>query len=540
MRRPSVRPKMTPIPGSGVSSDQLRTVCDLLRQIGRPNRLRNDQIISRYTSSDEPHIKGETLAPSVEEFVRAVMSELPPRTRIALERTEFDAQPIPDVARAIGVSERQLYRDRALGLGIIARRLSSRTPEVQTTIDPASLSDVRLSQASMLEQVGQMEAAIAVLSDMTTTGDARDRASANCALARLALEQGSTHEARLFANRAISSSLDSDGDALAQCETDSILGEIAFRHGRSDAASQLLRRASSVLRSLLFGPQHDRATEALARSLIALSMSYNASGRFQEARRAVSEARNHLDEMSRPSYLLQLKARAQLATTCHFVSEDRAFAERELRACYDISVNSGFTSSALDIAVTLATFYRLRGAANLAIELMDSLVRVCKSMSVSRTKSFFYGSFATVLSASGKVDLADEMLALAQESALPGQPDLEALLYLAATRIRLATGSPVEALETSSKAQVLFSELGRTGLIGVSLHLRSVALIALGRFRDALNTAHDAVDALSAGHPEARTLAQATVDSLRAGREQPRRWDSPEPKHVSDRATDPA
>jgi hypothetical protein len=161
---------------------------------------------------------------------------------------------------------------------------------------------------------------------------------------------------------------------------------------------------------------------------------------------------------------------------------------------------------------------------------MRSLVAVCDRISTSRTKAIFYGSFATLLSSSGQTRLAEEMLSRAIDTTLPEQPDLEGQLHLTSSRAKIASGLPLEAIDASAKAQILFTELGRTGLIGVSLHVRSLALIALGRYREALRAALDSVDALTLGHPQARSLAKQTVASLRAGRlpaQQAKRHDLP-------------
>ena len=95
---------------------------------------------------------------------------------------------------------------------------------------------------------------------------------------------------------------------------------------------------------------------------------------------------------------------------------------------------------------------------------------------------------------------------------------MEAQLHLANTRAKLAVGSPLEALHSSVKAAVIFTELGRTGLLGVTLHLRSLALLAAGRRREALQAASDAVEILSGSHPRAHWLAKRTLAALRSHR----------------------
>ena len=502
---------------SRASPRLLRSVRDLLRQLGRPRRLRREPITSRYLPSLDSEVNRNVLMSSSEEFIRSVIAELPSRCRIVIERLEFDGQSVPDVARALALSERQVYRDRALALNVIARRLSSYSQDAPRAIEVSQPVDARLSQARMLEQVGQLAMAATILSDIAeASDDPRDRSSTYCALARLALEQGSSSAARSYAERAISTAMNANGDTLARCEVDAVLGAIALRHGRAEAATEVLRRSCIGLRSVVHGTQQDRSTEALARALLSLSLSYDACGAFQKARDATGEAMVRLGEMARPTTTLQLEARAQMASTSHFLGESSKYAEAELRTCYDAAVDGGFILIAMDIAVTLATFYRLRGAGDLAIKLLAPLATVCKNVTTSRAKACYFGSFATILSSSGNVGVAEVMLSQALESTLPAQPDIEAQLHLVATRTKLIAGSPLEAIDESVKAQLLLLELGRTGLLGVSLHLRSLALIALGRYREAMQTVQDAVDALSAGHPQARALAQGTLASLRA------------------------
>jgi len=494
------------------STRERQAIRELLRQLGRTNRLRNHPIASRY------------VAPSVdtsgEEFIRSIILQLPSRCRIVLERTEIDGQSIAEVSKALVISERQVYRDKAKALDFIAAGLpvaSARAAQPVTAVHYES-ADIRLSHSDMLEQVGQLEIACDVLRDFASSAeDPREQTSAYCALSRLALDKGSLGDARLYANQALSCTFNTSGDTLARSEAEAVLGQIALRSGRPEACD-MLRRSSVGLRSQLYGARHDHATVALARSLIALGTSYNFSGRFREQWDAIKEARNRLNEMSRPNRPLQLATRVDSAVASHFVGGNSDDSERELRACYDQSISSGFILSILDIAVYLATFYRLRGAADSAIELMTSLSSVGKATDPTRTKAFFYCSFATLLSSRGDHGLAAKALNHARDSTLPDQPDLEAQLHLVNTRSKLAEGAHSEALDASAKAEVVFAELGRPGLIGVCLHLRSLAFIKLGRRHEALQAAHDAVDALSVGHPDARKSAQQTLSLIKASK----------------------
>jgi tetratricopeptide (TPR) repeat protein len=504
--------------GSRLPSKELQSIRELLHQVSGLHRFSDDPALSCYVSTTDLATVHTALTPLAAELIHSALSELPPRVRLALERTEFEGKTISDVAVSLGISERQVYRDRARAFSAVAQRLAlCRAKSAPVRLEMSDSWQIRWSQARMLEQVGQLDAATDVLLDLASkTDNPPDRVSTYCALTRLALEQGDGSSARSYADRALSSTFADGADSLARCEADSILGEIALQHGRPEAAAQVLRRSRSRLRALLGGTQHDRALEVLSRVLTALSVAYSFSGCFKQAWDIANEARQRVSEMSRRNHLLELDVRVLAAAASHFSDQDPRNAESELRACYDISLSSGFILQALNIAVYLGTFYRLNGAKTLAIDLMRSLVDACKNVSRSRTKALFYLSFAAALSSNGDAGQAKEMLALASESALPGQADIEAQLQLAATRTSLAAGAPLEAMSASSRAEVLFMELGRIGLVGCSLHLRSIALVAQGRYREALQTARNALDALSASHPSTRRSTEQIISILRS------------------------
>ena len=368
----------------------------------------------------------------------------------------------------------------------------------------------------MLAQVGQLEASAEILADIAAASkDPGDRASTFSALASLALERGNSQDARSYAERALSSALAADDNMLARCEADSVFGELALRQGGAGAASQIFRRVAARLRTMLYGPAHERVTEALSRTLILLSVSQSAAGRFGDGSTTIEEAEIRLADLPHSSSLLKLEARVHKAAVAHFLSDDFDRAEAELRACYAVATSNGFTLNALNIAVYLATFYRLRGASQLALDLMESQVAVCERISVSRTKATFYASYATLLSAVGQTMPATKMVEEAMKLT-PAGPDLEGQLRLVAARTSIARNLPRDAIDASATAKVLFAKLGRTGLVGVCLHMRSLALITLGLRREAVKAAREAVDALAMGHPRARSLATETLASLRS------------------------
>ena len=158
--------------------------------------------------------------PTIQETIQATLRELTPRARKIVERTELDDQRVADVARSLGISERQLYRDRASALRAIAQRLPSLSASVASpNIQIRDSGEIRRSHARMLTQVGQLETAMDVFRDLAQeSSDPRDKVTTYCALTRLALERGSLKDARKYADLAISTTFVCGDDLVSRYE----------------------------------------------------------------------------------------------------------------------------------------------------------------------------------------------------------------------------------------------------------------------------------------------------------------------------------
>jgi hypothetical protein len=285
--------------GAAVPPEILAAARRILRHIHQPRRLRNDPKLAPYLpDAAETGEDDHSWLQALEEFVRQALAPLPPRMRIVVERTAFHGEPIGAVAASLGLSERQIYRDRLAAADAIARYLMAARPGPRRihVSAPRSL-DLQLSYIGMLEQVGQLDAAETTLSRLAAEMEnPRDRSLVNSHLARLFLEQGRRKNAESAARRALSELVSASGDTLATSEAESVLGDVAFGDGDITGALLALRRAAVGFRSLLRGDDREYACGGLARTLVSQSQVESHCGLFREARDSALEAHRQIQE----------------------------------------------------------------------------------------------------------------------------------------------------------------------------------------------------------------------------------------------------
>ncbi len=517
--RPNGRPRSNKTPSVPIPPDAVLAARRVLRYFHQPQRLRRDGLVTRYMpayidASDSDQFWME----SIDAIVRSAIAGEPSRTRIIIERTALDGEPVSAVAKSLGLSERQLYRDRALATDAIARQLIvARQEHQRATVTVARPLDLHLSYAHMLEQLGQLDAAETTLSRLAGQIDSlRDRVIVNSHVARLLLAQGRRKDAESAARLALSEAILTDGDTLARSVVECVLGEIALNSGEMVSAQALLRRSAVGLRSLLAGTDREHACASLARALITQSCVEASIGQYEKACQSAREAQHELRDLARPNQSLQLAARVALATASAFVWSDPSAIEEEMRACYDAALARNSIMSAVEVSFFLSWIYRFRGEAARAFELFSSLLPIVRGLSTSRSKAAFFLTFANMLSECAQQDgAAMRMLLEGAQSTLPDQPDLEAHILLTTARVRLAGGADMEAMNAADEAAFLFSRLGYTELFGVSLHLEGKAWAKMQRVGDAVRTVRRSVEALSlASHPVELERARNTLYHL--------------------------
>lgn len=489
----------------------------LQQQLGKPGQIRRNPFILRYLARyADPEIDDNFLARSIEEMLRSSCSRVAPRARIIIERTIFGGEPISAVATSLGISERQLYRDRAAAVVTMANQLASTSADSRfasvSIEEPVAL---QLAYARVLEQIARYDEASCALSDLARNIEApRKQAFVQCALARVALAQSRKHAAHRHVENALTL-LRADDDPPTRAEAESMAGAIAMIEGDLSAAHEKLRRSVVAQRSLVECTGQIRCTEALVRSLITHSDLNIFMGRFQDGCDAAAEAQRRILALPFGDRALALSARVSVAAAASFIGESPFSAETEMRNCYEAAVRQGFVAIAVDVGIWLALIYRFRQQHDRALELFNSLLPTSRSFSPSALKANFFIAMANELSEVGRPKAAIAMVSEAATIAVPDDPGLQAQLSLSSARAYLAANESLAAADAADQARRLFSELGLSGLVGVSLLIKGRALASSGRLRDAVTNVRQSIDALSvAGHPQALHDAQHTLALL--------------------------
>lgn len=374
---------------------------------------------------------------------------------------------------------------------------------------------LRLSSSRALEHAGRFGEASTLLSDLLgEVDDERGRARLHCDIARLALEQVQKVAARHHLERARSLGAARD-DVLTRGHVEALAGAVALNEEDPSEARRYLARSAMALRSCIGGPNHERASEVLARLLVDQSSLYVFAGNLEDAADAAAEADRRLSALAFPDQAVRLAARFAIAAATAYNWSNRERAEAEMRACYRAATQQGFVALAADIGIWLALIYRYTDRQEAALELFAALLPSVRTMSQSRVKASFFISAANVLSEAGNVRLAMDMISEAAGFAFLDDRAFRAQFYLASTRVHILTGDLAAALEASQEAERSFAELNRVGLVGATLLVRGKALLAMGRPKDATTIIRHSIDALSlAGYPGTLLRARRTLGAI--------------------------
>jgi tetratricopeptide (TPR) repeat protein len=513
-RPPVARPLSATVP-----REALESLRDLLHQLGKPKHIRTNMFVLRYLAARvDLEADDHFLTQSIEQLVRASVAQIASRPRIIIERTIFNGERVAAVARSLGISDRQVHRDQATAVRAVAERLISSSTQSRGAIAARTEDRFRLrfSCSRILEQAGRFDEACTVLSDiLREVDDERVRARIHCDLSRLALDQLRNLAARHNVERARSALRAVGDDALTRGQVDATIGAVEMVGGDQRAAREHLRRGAVALRSCIGGEDHESASEILARALVIRSDLDVFSGKLSDARDAATEAQERLRTLPFADRSIILAARMSMAAASAFTWSNPANIESEMRTCYQAATQQGFVVVAIDIAIWLALIYRYMNQSERGLELFRTLLPSARSMSPSRVKATFFLSMANGLSEAGQAKGAMDMISEATAVAVVEDLELRAHLRLASARAYLLAGELLTAIDASDDAERTFSDLGRVGLVGVTLHVRGKALLAMGKPREASITIRHSIDALaSAGHPRALLDARRTLSAL--------------------------
>jgi tetratricopeptide (TPR) repeat protein len=229
----------------------------------------------------------------------------------------LEQRPLAEVARALGISTRQCYRERTEVCARIARRIrdASDAPAAAVVLDA---SDFRLRHAEFRAQLGDVTGALAEYDELAAKSPPRQRIAALCESAtifawsaQLAAAARSLSTARgLFA--ADSRSMTPSDRRRAQANIDLAAAQLARSSGRYSEALEILKEAQSRLEPVESDAPDD-LKEMYVRILVACSTNRVwHSGDFSGSVTAISRAHAILAQIAAPSPHLGVEVELRL------------------------------------------------------------------------------------------------------------------------------------------------------------------------------------------------------------------------------------
>lgn len=273
----------------------------LLRHLDQPAALSTNPLI-------RAHFEELPDAGAVRELIRALADALTEREREILLRCDLLDEPHKRVARDMGLSMRQFYRDRGAMIEGLAMQLLNRARYVVRLASVIDVAAVQRARVRALQHGGQRYAALALLRNMAQSGtNVDDITSARCWIANILIEQNATDLAAdelrqataRFAEARIPNTL---AHERIQLEYRNLLWCSARERESVDLEDEALPRVLGLARSQNAAEQHF-ATEALTMAARRALM----RGRF-------GDAREYLDQAL---HLLTLRDDAPVETRIH-------------------------------------------------------------------------------------------------------------------------------------------------------------------------------------------------------------------------------
>ena len=270
----------------------LAEVREFINQLREPRRLRRSDFVARYLGGRiDLGADDYRLARYVRALVQEAVAGAPQRARAILERTAFEGHSCRAAARSLGISERQVHRDRNLAIATIASYLKRVEPtRLVSDVKASDVLEVRLGQATMLGELGLFDRAESTLNDVVRSSEAKpDKAFVLSRLARLCIARGRLGAGRAYAESAlaIAGEARSTGEAA---NARGALGRLEIMAGNVGEGSATLRATVHALRPLAAAGDDARAREALAEAYLGRWEAYRIAGFPREADAAARQA----------------------------------------------------------------------------------------------------------------------------------------------------------------------------------------------------------------------------------------------------------
>lgn len=505
--------------GSPSKPETLRNCRELLRHLAHPRRLRKNPLANRIWAASglEPDRTAQAeLTRSLEASVRLMLSGLPLRQRVIIERCDLAGEMNVGVAADLGISLRHLYRQRKAAIVQMVLHFTEGTsrdwPATFVTPDPLAL---QFSLAARLEQNGQWVVAAEMLEGLSAE---LDDVSLSCLVESRLTDLYATVGRYSLADEHMRRSLElcrrGVGPVWLSAEAAVSAGWLAIATGDFAAAHDVARRCCMELRSWAHASRDPRLAGALLKALNLASLIAIDRGDARTAAAFTSEALSVARQLQISDPWPLTTARVY-AIEADILAGNTSRVESDLWACYQLAVESGETRSALFVAVFTAGYLRSTARPNQSIELLKPLSHAARKVGTGDVLGGFLIELGRAAADARATDLARKCLAELGDSTLVS-PLISAHQQLLRGQTEFTDRRFDLSLAASEAAEGSFTRIGRARLVGSALQLQAESLAALGETGRAIRTMKLAIEKLQTTGPNYRRLIAAylTMGSL--------------------------
>lgn len=486
----------------------------LLAHARKPHWLRTSgHLASRLGVVNLAALDDLALMQIIHTFIRSAMSEAGPRAKTIVERICLSGEPRSSVAKALGISVRQVYRDQLRAVSYLASALVAGAAEPPASF--AGARDVRslaFSRAWMLSESGSSDSAQRLLTDVVSSSD--DPVVKVRALSRLAvvaLERDDPDLAQRHARDAddAAPALGDEASTYVAISVASIAAEL----GRKEDAARTAGRGVLAARRLLTAAESESAKELLVDALVTQGAIALEAGQPTLAHESALEGDRLVRTLRHPPLALQIKVGLVLGNAFIGLWANPRNAEMRLRSTLDLAVRNGALLSAAQACCDIAAVYGFKGNFQQSVAEQTVLLEEMQSMPTSSIKNRFLSQLALQLGYCGRESEALELLG----EAAPKSAAARGRLSLVRALVRFHNGKLAEALDDCESSIDLCSQTEQTLEVGVGLVCKARLLSRLGRLSDAVSAAQHGVEVLKkSGHPENLRNARATLRRAKA------------------------
>jgi tetratricopeptide (TPR) repeat protein len=497
-KRPRSSPVPTPSDGrhdeliEGFTKTQVLHACrDLLRRLDRSASLRGNILLAASPmASAPPGVARDELG----SIVTSALETLTERQATIVRRCDMQCEAFALVASDLGISTRQLFRDRTDALSEIALRVLDAQARNNQVVDITAYTvEPLMRSAEALEQCGNWRAAADMLeSAIGSVAEPSDRARVRLRLGELYVEAGRVNLARQHIETQITAAPVSEWQRLyAQI----LHARLAYASGDARAAEAPLRKTIRSFRQVACESPSKDAIEAFTRSLLIQCDLNLKLGKVTDAAAVSAEAVEVLSAVETPNAFLRLATRTADALCRLFSWTDAEVGQVELMRCHEEAIKRGYLLESVMISTHLSGYYRLCKRLGESLEIVSRAMPTARALGTGEALGGLLTEMGWTLLRMGRHDEALGALREARSHFCLNR-ELEAVTDLLSARALMGAGRPDLALSTAEAVETTFTQTGRRRLAGVSLVVQAEALERLGRLDAAYRTARVAFDVL--------------------------------------------